>query len=152
MVACHLPPSSHIQENFSYIKSTDHKKRVHQIPQSCAPPRKPHSHGKLKMAGSCFSEAEESSEFLHAPWLNLGTWGYCWWKKSCYPVEVGSLSHYLQGLIHARWLAGLLPSTVLPRSGEQIHPKLPNDCFNQACQRMDGGHRWHTKFYDSKGP
>jgi len=29
-------------------------------------------------------------------------------------VEVGSLSHYLQGFIHlARWLAGILPSTVL---------------------------------------
>ena len=28
------------------------------------------------------------------------------------PVEVGSLSHYLQGFIHPRWLAGFLPSTV----------------------------------------
>ena len=28
------------------------------------------------------------------------------------PVEVGSLSHHLQGLIHPRWLAGFLPSTV----------------------------------------
>ena len=27
------------------------------------------------------------------------------------PVEVGSLSHYLQGFIHPRWLAGFLPST-----------------------------------------
>ena len=25
------------------------------------------------------------------------------------PVEVGSLSHYLQGFIHPRWLAGFLP-------------------------------------------
>ena len=31
----------------------------------------------------------------------LATW-YCWWKKSCYPVGVGSLSHYLQGFIHTR--------------------------------------------------
>ena len=29
------------------------------------------------------------------------------------PVEVGSLSHYLQGFIHSRWLAGFRPSTVL---------------------------------------
>ncbi len=29
------------------------------------------------------------------------------------PVEVGSLSHYLQGFIHPRWLAGFYPSTVL---------------------------------------
>ena len=28
------------------------------------------------------------------------------------PVEVGSLSYYLQGFIHQRWLAGFLPSTV----------------------------------------
>jgi len=28
------------------------------------------------------------------------------------PVEVGSLSHYLQGFIHPRWLADFLPSTV----------------------------------------
>jgi len=32
------------------------------------------------------------------------------------PVEgdqwIGSLSHYLQGFIHFRWLAGFLPSTV----------------------------------------
>ena len=27
------------------------------------------------------------------------------------PIEVGSLSHYLQGFIHTRWLAGFLPST-----------------------------------------
>ena len=26
------------------------------------------------------------------------------------PVEVGSLSHYLQGFIHPRWLAGFLPT------------------------------------------
>ena len=29
------------------------------------------------------------------------------------PVEVGSLSHYLRGFIHVRWVfAGFLPSTV----------------------------------------
>ena len=27
---------------------------------------------------------------------------YCWWKKSGQPVEVGSLSGYLQGIIHPR--------------------------------------------------
>ena len=26
-----------------------------------------------------------------------------WWKKHCEPVEVGSLSHYLQSFIHPRW-------------------------------------------------
>ena len=30
---------------------------------------------------------------------------------------IGSLSHYLQGFIHPRWLAGFLPSTVLPTYG-----------------------------------
>ena len=29
---------------------------------------------------------------------------------------IGSLSHYLQGLIHLRWLAGFLPSTVCANS------------------------------------
>ena len=28
------------------------------------------------------------------------------------PVEVGSLSHYLPGVVHPKWLAGFLPSTV----------------------------------------
>ena len=31
------------------------------------------------------------------------------------PVEVCSLSHYLQGSIHPRWLARFLPSTVVHR-------------------------------------
>ena len=32
----------------------------------------------------------------------------CWWKKSgVHQVEVGSLSHYLQGFIHPRWLFGI---------------------------------------------
>ena len=30
-------------------------------------------------------------------------WWYCWWPKSGQPVEVGSLSHYLQGFVHPRW-------------------------------------------------
>ena len=39
------------------------------------------------------------------------------------PVEVGSLSHYLQGFIRPRWLAGFLPSTV-------VHINFtPNDRF-----------------------
>ena len=29
------------------------------------------------------------------------------------PVEVGSLSHYLQGFVNPRWLPGFLPSTVI---------------------------------------
>ena len=33
-------------------------------------------------------------------------------KKHPAPVEVGSLSHYQQGNLHPRWLAGFLPSTV----------------------------------------
>ena len=28
---------------------------------------------------------------------------YCWWKKSGWPVEVGSLSHCLQSFLHPRW-------------------------------------------------
>ena len=39
---------------------------------------------------------------------------YCSWKKSCKPVEVGSLSRYLQAFINPRWLPGFLPSTVSP--------------------------------------
>ena len=32
----------------------------------------------------------------------LHVW-YCWWFRNPAPVEVGSLSHYLQGFIHPRW-------------------------------------------------
>ena len=28
---------------------------------------------------------------------------YCWWFRNPAPVEVGSVSHYLQGFIHPRW-------------------------------------------------
>jgi len=40
---------------------------------------------------------------------------YCWWQPEIRqsPVEVGSLSHYLQGFIHSNWLAGFLSSTVV---------------------------------------
>ena len=41
---------------------------------------------------------------------NIDGGHYCWWQKSGQPVEVGSLSHYLQDFIHPR--AGSLPSTV----------------------------------------
>ena len=55
-----------------------------------------------------------------------------WWKKSCtswyvvYPM-IGSLSHYLQGFIHPRWLAGCLPSTVSsPRFTSNFNWDLKN--------------------------
>ena len=41
---------------------------------------------------------------------------YCWWKKPGQPVEVGSLSHYWHGLLHPKWLAGFLTSTVAQES------------------------------------
>ena len=42
---------------------------------------------------------------------------HCWWVPEIWwfhaPVEVGSLSHFLQGFIHPRWLGmGFLPSTI----------------------------------------
>ena len=43
------------------------------------------------------------------PWrirLPIGEW-YCWWFRIPAPVEVGMLSHYLQGFIHPRWLFGI---------------------------------------------
>ena len=38
----------------------------------------------------------------------------CWWKNLPHQL-IGRLSHYLQGFIHPRWLAGFLPSTVSSR-------------------------------------
>ena len=41
------------------------------------------------------------------------TWiHYCWWFRNPANQLIGSLSHYLHGFIHPRWLAGFLPSTV----------------------------------------
>ena len=37
-------------------------------------------------------------------------------------LEVGSLSHHLQGFIHPRWLAGFLPSTVSPPQTQAPDP------------------------------
>ena len=43
-------------------------------------------------------------------WRKVGSlfvWWYCWWFRTPAPVEVGSLSHYLQGFIHPWWLFGI---------------------------------------------
>ena len=45
--------------------------------------------------------------------ITCGSMIRCWWFWNPSPVEVGSLSHYLQDFIHPRWLAGFLPSTVV---------------------------------------
>ena len=39
---------------------------------------------------------------------------YCWWKKSCINWYGQSISHYLHGFVHPRWLAGFLPPTLDP--------------------------------------
>ena len=46
-----------------------------------------------------FCETCKKNNILLMEEIQLGSW-------------YGSLSHYLQGFIHVRWLAGLLPSTV----------------------------------------
>ena len=43
-------------------------------------------------------------------WSSTTKW-YCWWKKSC-TRWICRLSHYLQGFVHPRWLAGFLSPTV----------------------------------------
>ena len=45
-------------------------------------------------------------------YINKRSYTYCWWFRNPVPVEVGSLSHYLQGFIRPRWLAGFLPPTL----------------------------------------
>ena len=34
-------------------------------------------------------------------------WWYCWWFRNPANQSIGSLSHYLQGFIHTRWLFGI---------------------------------------------
>ena len=60
------------------------------------------------------------------------------------PVEVGSLSNYLQGFIHPRWLFGFLPSTV----GELI--LFPRDPLTER-QRMMMGVLHHLRNAKSLG-
>ena len=53
---------------------------------------------------------------------------------------MSSLSHYLQGFIHPRWLAGFLPSTVSPRfAPKKGHRLLPPF-------RLSGHHGTHLRF------
>ena len=40
---------------------------------------------------------------------------YCWWKKPC-TSWYGESTHYLQGFIYLRWLAGFFPSTGAPET------------------------------------
>ena len=65
-----------------------------------------------------FSSHRQSLVFQHHPGENTGRirWkmrGTVWndtvdgWNPVNSPVEVGSLSHYLQGFIHPRWLFGI---------------------------------------------
>ena len=45
---------------------------------------------------------------------------------------IGSLSHYLQGFIHSRWLAGFLPSTVFQGIGHHMsRVQLMSNCSHQ---------------------
>ena len=58
---------------------------------------------------------------VHQPQIQ-GRKTYCWWKKCCWPVEVGTLSHCLQGFIHPRWcklssINGIVRSVFFPFFG-----------------------------------
>ena len=43
---------------------------------------------------------DKAADGLLIRWVPVDNPTCCWWKKSSSPVEVGSLSHYLQGFIH----------------------------------------------------
>ena len=65
--------------------------------------------------GDGFSDVQNDVFFVKNPWI--GTWKWLQLlmvQKSCWPVEVGSLSHYLLGFIHPRWcrISSINSSTV----------------------------------------
>ena len=45
----------------------------------------------------------EGASWLEYHFFRVTCTSYCWWLKNSAPVEVGSLSHYLQGFKHPRW-------------------------------------------------
>ncbi len=72
---------------------------------------------------------------------------------------IGSLSHYLQGFIHPRWLAGFQPSTVVGKFHAQppfssafspSHPVTPvgwvrsGHFFLELMKILTGGEGWNT--------
>ena len=51
-----------------------------------------------------------------ACWIPSDVCWYCWSKKSLHPL-IGSVSPYLPGFLHPRWLAGFLPHQRLNLNG-----------------------------------
>ncbi len=84
--------------------------------------------------------------------LSLRIQTYCWWFRNPAetPVEVGSLSHYLQGLIHLRWLFGI--SAINSKKG--ISPIGPIILFwgwdwnHQSYSREESGFLGYGGFTD----
>ena len=58
-------------------------------------------------------------------------WSYCWWFRTPAPVEVGSLSHYLQEILHPRWL--FRSSSINHFLSISFCGQLPCAVFRQQC-------------------
>ena len=56
----------------------------------------------------CWNETPVKDPETQWGLLHIGRFG----RQNSWSVEVGTLSRFIQGFIHSRWLAGFLPSTV----------------------------------------
>ena len=101
------------QKSISVSSMVDLVERCHVKPPSspCSTSRLPlknrPKHSKDVRWDTKFTATIAFKSARAAPWLEVfWTLGwYCWWFRNPVnsPGEVGSLSHYLQGLIHLRW-------------------------------------------------
>ena len=76
--------------------------------------------------------------------------------KNPAPVEVGSLSHYLQGFIHPRWLFGISSINSIPIRHVEIMKKNLSMCSSITLkvhfptQLIEDGMRFQKKTYGNK--
>jgi len=74
-------------------------------------------------------------------------------KRNPAPVDIWYIFHYLQGLIHPRWLLGISePSTVAPLKGVNQASSVDSwsaVVLNWMLKRCDGP-IFHKRFFDKK--
>jgi len=102
LTTCSKPPSQETESLYKHFRVFPHtlKLRSFFFFQLCEDVWPPKDAETTRLRNTHLPKLFSQTGAKH--WVNPTC---CWWKKSCKPVEVVGLSHYLQGFIHPRWLA-----------------------------------------------
>ena len=90
---------------------------------------------------------EIQNRWLRPLFLEVDTKNYCWWQPEVQrsPLEVGSSSYYLQGVLHPRYLFGISEPSTVGTFLKHVHPGGCWNCHGQKhqkrpCQRASKRH------------